>query len=129
MMECGCGREVVERGSSECGVSAGTTERRRCQESDVTDEKPALEVEIIAAMDLSRFSLLDLPSDWITICQSRQTRTLDRFSIRLRYALALRAVARHICSILDAQLPHPASYLETCRQPVTVIEDHSTFQG
>lgn len=41
---CGAG------GCFECGVSAGTTERHRCQESDVTDEKPALEAEIIAAM-------------------------------------------------------------------------------
>lgn len=41
------GERWLRGGSSECGVSVGTTERRRCQESDVTDEKPALEVEII----------------------------------------------------------------------------------
>lgn len=81
--------------SSECGVSAGTTERRRCQESDVTDEKPALEVEIIAAMAFAgndRFSLLDAfgldnPQELSASHVGPKFSIALRF--RFRYALAL----------------------------------------
>lgn len=50
-MERGCGGEEVEKGGWVLRVrglrgaaAAGTTERRRCQESDSTDEKPALDI-------------------------------------------------------------------------------------
>lgn len=74
-----------------------------------------------------RFSLLDpfgLDKPARIICQSRRAQILDSAS---GMPWPSTTVARHICSILDAQLPHLASYLETCRQPVTVIGDHSAF--